>query len=424
MINNYKILTLTFSDAHLENLAGYLVRGDDSDTNQNHLMELKKDLGVQELYYLQTCNRVMYLIYSNVMLDELQERLRLFFQSRYGQYPDIPLSQYSGESAIRHVFEVISSLKSMIVGEQEILRQAREAYENSNRLGLSGDQIRILFQSALQTAKSIHHQTRISEKGVSVVSLAMKKLRRLGIHKEDNVILIGAGETMRKVAKFLKEWGVYKVKVFNRSVENLQLINQVLPKAQTYFLDNIEAHDLNADFIITSTGHDDYILTPELVNQSTSGKGLPNTRAVLDLAIPRDVHPSVVTEYGLKVIEVESLRTVAGKNMAFRKKEVEKALVIVEEQVQDFKEKVHRRFIERAFQDIPRQVYATRDRAINEVFHSQIQNLDVESQNLIEEMMEYMARKCISIPMKTARQQYTALRKEFYQNKSDSDSRP
>ena len=215
MIDNYKILTLTFSDARLDALTDYLIPSDDPGNGIGNLTSLKDALGVEELFYMNTCNRVLYLFYSVQTVAQLHDTLTEFLREESGiKNVNLKLNTYSGEDAVHHFFEVTSSLKSMVVGEQEILRQVKEAYEHCWTNNLSGDQIRILFQSALQTAKAVHHKTRISEKTVSVVSLAMKKLRRLGIHPEDEVILIGAGDTMQKVAKFLKEWGMKKIKVF------------------------------------------------------------------------------------------------------------------------------------------------------------------------------------------------------------------
>ncbi|HLT93781.1 MAG TPA: glutamyl-tRNA reductase [Membranihabitans sp.] len=411
MIDNYKILTVNYSDAQLDELGRFLVPQNSRDEPDFDLVKLKSFLSVEELFYLQTCNRVLYLFYSTLSLTELHSGLVKFLRQRSSEpSKNFGMKMYMGEDAVRHFFEVTSSLRSMVVGEHEILRQVREAYDRNRHNGLSGDQIRILFQSALQTAKLIHNKTRISEKTVSVVSLAMKKLRRLGIHHQDEIILIGAGDTMQTVARFLQEWKMEKVKIFNRSRENLQAIQKNLPQASTYSLDELPHHNLNVPFIISCTGHLEYVLTPELVEETTGSQGMSMCRGILDLAVPRDVHPEIITRFGLKVIDVESLRKVAEKNKEFRRKEMVAAYGWIDTELDAFREKVHRRFIERAFQDVPALVYATRDKALQHVFRNQIQELDQKSQDLIQDIVNYMAEKCISIPMQTARQQYTALR--------------
>ncbi len=421
MIDHYKLLTLTFSDAQLDELAEYLITNADSARETELLRALKDALEVEELYYLHTCNRVLYLFYSNQPIAQLRKNLTGFLQAQSQGNPEMQdLKGYSGEDAVRHFFEVASSLQSMVLGEQEILRQVKEAYDHSWKAGLSGDQIRILFQSAQQTAKAVHNKTRISEKTVSVVSLAMKKLRRLGIHPEDEVVLIGAGDTMQKVARFLAEWGMQNVRVFNRSITNLLTLKDILPQVETYLIEEMTAHNLNVPFIISCTSHGDYVLTPEIVEKSTHGQGLTECRGILDLAVPRDVHPEIITKYGPKVIEVESLRTVAARNREFRKQEVKVASEILNQEMSSFREKVHRRFIERAFQEIPAKIYATRDKAVGEVFKTQIENLDPEGQKLVSDILDYMAEKCISIPMQTARKQYMAIRKDMSRNGAGS----
>src|SRR5690554_3033646 len=165
MIDHYKILTLTFSDARLEELSDYLIADSPETGEVTALQSLKMELGVEELYYLHTCNRVLYLFYSPKSLSDIHHGLIGYLRR---QAPDskvnFGLKKYAGDDAVQHFFEVASSLQSMVVGEHEILRQVREAYEKCWQNGLAGDQIRILFQSALQTAKAVHNKTRISEK--------------------------------------------------------------------------------------------------------------------------------------------------------------------------------------------------------------------------------------------------------------------
>src|SRR5690606_28898605 len=161
MIDHYKLLTLTFSDAQLDELAEYLITNADSARETELLRALKDALEVEELYYLHTCNRVLYLFYSNQPIAQLRKNLTGFLQAQSQGNPEMQdLKGYSGEDAVQHFFEVASSLQSMVLGEQEILRQVKEAYDHSWKAGLSGDQIRILFQSAQQTAKAVHNKTR------------------------------------------------------------------------------------------------------------------------------------------------------------------------------------------------------------------------------------------------------------------------
>ncbi|WP_236974459.1 glutamyl-tRNA reductase [Membranihabitans maritimus] len=417
MINNYKILTLSYQDATLDRLPMYMVSSENSEEEKEKLTKIKTLLGVQELFYLNTCNRVLYLVYTphstNLLMNKVKKLVSHASSDNSDVQTQIVPKIYQGEKAVQHLFEVASSLDSMIVGEREIIRQVKEAYEKSHQYGLTDDNIRILFQSCIQSAKSVYNQTRIGEKAVSVVALAMKKLRRFGLNANDEVILIGAGQSIKKACHFLAEWGVEKITIFNRTTFNAHRLLEICPTAEIFPLEEMVNRDLDADFIISCTGSSGYVLTPEIVHLSTNGKGLHKTKGILDLAVPADIHPGVLENRPIRLIEVESLREVADKNIGFRRKEIDKARDILQFQITDFKEKIHRRFIEKAFLDIPSLMHQAKDKAINEVFRQRMEGLDPEARELIEEMMEYMTKKCISIPMKTAREKYSVIRKSL-----------
>ncbi|GAA5221818.1 glutamyl-tRNA reductase [Membranihabitans marinus] len=418
MISNYKILTLSYEDVTLDKIPMYMVSSEHSDEERTKLSQLKNLLDVQELYYLNTCNRVLYLVYSQHSAERLMQRVKpLVYAAGHKNtenISDLSPKIYEGEEAVNHFFEVASSLNSMVVGEREIIRQVKEAYEKCLDYGLTGDHLRILYQSCIQTGKAVYSHTRIGEKAVSVVALAMKKMRQMGLSETDEVILIGAGQSIKNVCRFLAEWGVTKIKIFNRSLFNAHKLKEICPTAEFYPLSEIHLHNLDVDFFISCTGASNPVLTPEIIATATQSKGLTKTKGMLDLAIPNDIHSDIFKEYPkIRLIEVESLRSLAQKNINFRKKEILKAKEIVDQQIAEFKEKMHRRFIEKAFHDIPSLIHEAKDKAINEVYRQRMDDLDPETQDLIHEMMDYMAKKCISIPMKTAKEKYSFIRKSL-----------
>jgi glutamyl-tRNA reductase len=108
-----------------------------------------------------------------------------------------------GEVAVSHLFNVASSVDSLVVGERQILSQLREAYEFARSQGLCGDAMRLLMDQAVLTSKEVFSTTRIGEKPVSVASLAVLKLLRYALRPDARILLIGAGQTNSIVAKIL-----------------------------------------------------------------------------------------------------------------------------------------------------------------------------------------------------------------------------
>ena len=101
---------------------------------------------------------------------------------------------FVGEEAVEHILKVASSLESLVVGEREIITQVRKAYDFCNLLGLTGDFTRLLIKQTVETAKEIYTTTDIAKNPVSIVSLAYRQLRALGIKKEARILFIGSGD--------------------------------------------------------------------------------------------------------------------------------------------------------------------------------------------------------------------------------------
>ena len=173
MLSHYKILTVTHKTvSQLQQLEHYVIPGD---AVHDTLQDLKVALDLDEIQYLATCNRVLYFFYTPQVVDS--RFINRFFQIIHPGEPDLKVIQnLEGEAAIRHLHKVAASIDSMVVGEREILRQLREAYERCHEWGLTADHLRLAIQSAVVAAKDVYAHTRIGEKPVSVVSLAIQKL--------------------------------------------------------------------------------------------------------------------------------------------------------------------------------------------------------------------------------------------------------
>jgi glutamyl-tRNA reductase len=140
-----------------------------------------------------------------------QQQISLFHQA---------VENYSGIHAVEHLLQVASSIDSMIVGEREIITQLRKSYEECAAQQLTGDQLRMVINQCVKTAKEVFTYTDLSKKPVSVVSLAWKKFVEAGIKTTDRVLLIGAGQIIRNFSKFLFENEYHNVVIANRTKAN------------------------------------------------------------------------------------------------------------------------------------------------------------------------------------------------------------
>jgi len=215
MLNGYRLFTLTHRHATLDQLEPYALASSElSDT----LVRLRDELAWQEVFYLQTCNRVLFFFYQEDRDPTTPAELRHALG-----VPDGPALQepvyMEAEAAILHLYDVACSVDSMVVGEREILRQLRTSYLACHEAGLCGDHLRLVMQSAVAAAKQVYHETRIGQKPVSVVSLAAQRVRQQRLNPATaRVVLVGAGQTNWLISKFLQKYGYQNVVVANRTV--------------------------------------------------------------------------------------------------------------------------------------------------------------------------------------------------------------
>ncbi len=183
MLERFKIITVTHKRISLKKIGDFVVHTPGEEPLSDRLQELKAQFGLEELYYLATCNRILYFFISDHLLDAT-------FAARFLLAANPHLSNevldniedaallLEGMDALNHFYDVAASIDSMVIGERQILGQVRDAYDQCLSWGLTGDNLRLAIQHAIVAAKGIYSHTRIGEKPVSVVSLAIQQMMR------------------------------------------------------------------------------------------------------------------------------------------------------------------------------------------------------------------------------------------------------
>lgn len=407
MLANYKILTVTHKRTSLKEIGDYVIKPAEGQSVRSRLEELKAQFHLDELLYLPTCNRVMYLFTTSQPMDE--RFTAHFFQSVNPLLPIEALNAlenqvqvYEGRDALAHLLEVAASIDSLVIGERQILRQLREAYEQCRDWGLSGDWIRLVFQQAMAGAKATYAQTRIGDKPISIVSLAVQKMMNAHLHKDDRILLVGAGQTNQLVAKFLAKHGFHKVLVFNRSVDKAQQLAASFEAGRALPLTELATYADGFDCLIVCTGATEAIITPDLYSSLLRGDAA--RKVVIDLSIPHNVAETVTQTFPVHYIEIEGLRNLAKENLAFREEEVGRAQKLLRRYLDEFPALLKQRQVELAFRNLPSDIKAVKEKAIEEVFRKEVELLDDNARELMLRMLTYMEKKCIGLPMKAARE--------------------
>ncbi len=405
MVKNYKLITVNHKVLNTKDLEHFMLRYNTQSELKTKLTSLKQIFGQEEVIYLNTCNRVIFLFYGQPDID--QKSVANFFTV---VNPDLGKDQlsrldmivecYQGIEAINHIMEVASSVNSLVVGEREIFRQFRDAYGQSKKQHLCGDKMRLVEQSTVKAAKDVYTNTAIGAKPVSVVSLAIKEFLKRELHTKARILLIGSGETNSTVGRFLKKHGYRNIIIFNRSLDNAQKLSDELG-AEARYLGSLSDYTEGFDCIFTCTAAQDPIITSDVYDKIADAN---ESKLLIDLSIPNNVEREVAQLDSVDYISIDSIRALAEENMKFRSSNISAAKDIISGHVADFSKLYDRRKVEQALGSLPEEISKIKDRALNLVYKDKIDELPDEAQDLIKEIAAYMEKKCVAVPMKMAKE--------------------
>ncbi len=320
------LVGLSHKSAPIEVRERVALNGDDL---KAALQQLRASPGVEEAFVVSTCNRVEVFVQA-----QGEAAARGFFTSRAQQAAE-HLYVKTGADAVRHLFRVAASLDSMVVGEQQILGQVKEAYGLASGVQAAGSYMSRLCNRAFATAKRVRTETGIGRGATSMSQVAVELVEKIfGDLKGRTILLAGAGKMGALSARALQVLGADRVLVTNRSAERgQQLAAQVGGTFRAW--EELPALMVEADVVIVSTGAPTYVLTAEMVRAAKKQRRHRNL-CLIDLAVPRNVDPACAELEDVFGYDVDDLQKVVSANHEARQGEALSAEAIVEAEVLAF----------------------------------------------------------------------------------------
>jgi len=299
------------------------------DALRDALAELKGCDDVAEAFVISTCNRVEVYVFG-----ESSCRAQEFFTKRS---PGAASHLYGkqGHEAIRHLFKVASSLDSLVVGEQQILGQVKEAYGIASASGAAGTYVSRLCNKAFSTAKRVRTETGIGKGMTSASQVAVDLVAKIfGDLKGRTVLLVGAGKMGALSAKALEVLGADRIVVTNRSAQRGQdLATEVGGVFHPW--EELETLLSQAAVAIVSTGAPTYVITKELVKRTLKARR-HRSLCLIDLAVPRNVDPACGELEDVYAYDIDDLDKVVASTHEARRGEALRAEAIVEAEAMAF----------------------------------------------------------------------------------------
>lgn len=355
-----------------------------------------------EVVILSTCNRVELYVAKPTDSDPLTPPQMAQFLS---EFHNVPLDEFVGElraatgpEAVRHLFEVISSLDSMVLGEPQIVNQVREAYSIAEMSGTCGTIAHALFQGAIHASSRVRTETRLAEGKVSIASVAVGEFAKsIFDHFEDKqVLVIGAGEMAEETLRYLKDEGVKDIVVVNRSPERAERL------AAEWGGTPVPWADLNhylgtADVIVSTTGADKPIVDARLFKKIRAA-GSARTTFILDLGAPRDFATDVGDLDNVFLYDIDSLKKTCEQNRKARIREIDKARQLIEDETGKFMAEYYHRASGEVVTRLMQDWHAISKEELDRLFNK-LPNLDERDRTQIERTVERIVNKLLHPPL-------------------------
>lgn len=379
-----------------------------NDQNVPHaLIELKTRIPDTETVILSTCNRVE--IYAAVSdAEKHSDDIARFLADFHGIRADsfLPhLYQHFDRDAVRHLFTVACSLDSMVVGEAEVLGQAKKAYMFALEEGATGKVLNNLFQSAFGVAKNVRASSSIGTGKVSVASVAVELAQKIFSDFSDKTIMVvGAGEMADLTLKHMVETGISTVIVANRTYEKgVELARQYDGMAIEYeaFVDNMH----QADVIICTSGAPHHIIHPRQLRRGLRARR-NKPMLLIDIAVPRDIHPDVEQLENIYLYNIDDLQKVVNENIAFREKELERCSSIIDVETDRFMTWMRTLDVDSVIREFREELHGIREAELARSLNK-LSDLAESDRREIEYLTERIVNKILNQPTQVLRKKPT-----------------
>ncbi len=293
---------------------------------------------LDETVILSTCNRVE--VYGNVATYHagFQALRELLCESRDVAPDEIvePLYSHYEDDAAQHLFTVASGLDSMVLGESQILSQVREAHRRSEAEGAAGPTLTALFHAAARAGRRVRSETEIGASPDAFVEAGAELAAgTLGGLEGRTAVVVGAGHMSALAVKHLRHRGVGLVRVLNRSLERARALAE-RTSSEHGGLDSLPEALASADLVVSATGAAGVVVGEEDVREALGRRETGHRLFLLDLAVPRDIDPSVAPLPGVRLVDIEGLRATLSERAAGAAGEIERAQAIVADEVRRF----------------------------------------------------------------------------------------
>lgn len=319
-------------------------------------------VGIEQCMVLSTCNRseVYFFFEKNEQLEQIEKIYREMF-------PEVELedylTQFVGEEALAYLFRIAAGLESLVLGEDQILGQVKEALDFSRAMGHSKKELNKVVREAVTCAKQIKTELKISEKPLSVSYIGIQKLNEACGIQGKRALVIGSGKTAVLALKYLYEYEAGEVYACSRNLEHAEELKEEFDTIHIVRYEKRYEMMKQCDIVISATASPHVVVKRE---QFTPERPV----TFLDLAAPRDIDTEFEKEELVELINLDTLLEIANENQRERERLVEQSKTMIAEALEE-----------------------TKDWLLQSRMDATIESLQQRCSEIVEDSYEYLNRK-------------------------------
>jgi glutamyl-tRNA reductase len=367
-------------------------------TMLNQLVEFEF---IHEAFIVSTCNRVEIVLATRDNFSSYHTILGLMSQKSELNFYELKSAgvRYDDEEAVQHIFSVVSSLDSLVIGESQITGQVKEAFILSHQNGTAGRKLNRIISYAVKCAAEVRNVTNISQNPISIASVAVSQAHKLlgDSMSGTTAVVVGAGEMGVLATKHLLRAGC-DVVMLGRDQEKVEKIAETLGenvKAAT--MEKLPKYLNRYRLLFSATSSREPIITQDLIEN----EALP--RLWFDMAIPRDIEDMELEK--LQLFRIDDLRTISQDNHALREEQAVRAAEIVERYKEEFYAWLRALSIEPVIKEMREQVNEAIEAEMQRALKKGFVPADAEAN--MRKMAEQMFKRFLHAPTQNLRHSST-----------------
>ena len=380
-----------------------------TDTKKIEAINILLDSEIDEIVILSTCNRSEIYI-SGENIQQKVDEVANFYKDYFG-VKDIEqyLFKKTTLEAIQHLFDVTAGLDSLVVGEDQILGQVKDAHEFCMKLGATKKVFNKLFRDAVTTSKEIKTITKISQQPLSISYIGVKLLKeKMGTLEGKNALIVGLGKMNLLTLNHLEEENVKNIYIANRNIEKTKEIenkfDNIIP------IEYSDRHKIiqekSIDIVISATS------SPHLVIKYDDMPKLDKKIYIMDIALPRDIDTKLKELNFVELYDIDDLKEIHDKNDIKRNELAQKAQEIIKIKIDEFTEWLDLTFIDPTIQSLNSKCIEIKEDTLEYIFRKI--DLNQREQKIIDKMLGSALKRVIREPIINLKQVKNKGQREEY----------